>query len=297
MGDKEEFNFEDSDNFEMEEDYTIDFITSSAISRINLKFLIVYIPILWFSGMLALGYWWQFQPPDLSIFHFTILLFYVPIHLIGMFTVFTLSCVLFSKLILIVINLIHKPKEGIFYAEKGDHDFEFWCLRIEIKKLVVWIMNNWPLPYIDILAFRWFGTEIDFSSHLHDAWCDLEFVKFGRRVMVGQGAVVMSSMVIGRYLIIKEVILDDYSIVGGMSTVAPGTIFGKESMTGAFVLTSFDQILDPGWIYIGIPARKFKHNVDTVEKRTTITKKNIDKEQILEVNHEINIDDDKKNLL
>ncbi|MBY9007514.1 MAG: hypothetical protein KGD63_12220 [Candidatus Lokiarchaeota archaeon] len=280
----------------IEEDYIIDFITSSAISRMNLKFLIVYIPIFWFSGILTLGYWWTYQP-DYTLFHYAILFFYIPLHIIAMFTIFTLSCVMFSKLILIVINLIHKPKQGIFYAEKGDHDFEFWCLRIEIKKLVMWLMNNWPLPYIDILVFRWFGTEIDFSSHLQDSWCDLEFVKFGRRVMVGQGAVVMSSMVIGKYLIIKEVILDDYAIVGGMSAVAPGTIFGKESMTGAFVVTAFDQILDPGWIYIGIPARKFKHNIDTVEKRAVITKKNIDEEEITEVKHEINIDEDKKSLI
>jgi len=40
--------------------------------------------------------------------------------------------------------------------------------------------------------------------------------------MIGQGAVVMSSMVVGKYLIIKKVILDDYTVVGGMACVSPG---------------------------------------------------------------------------
>ncbi len=296
MSEKEIDEFEQEEKYD-EDDYTIDFITSSAISRINLKFLIVYIPILWLSGIITLVYWWTYQPPEFIFVHVAILFLYVPLHIIAMLIIFTLACVMFSKLILVIINLIHKPKQGIFYAEKGDHDFEFWCLRIEIKKLVIWLMNNWPVPFADIFAFRWFGIDIDFSSHLHDSWCDIEFIKFGRRVMVGQGAIVMSSMVIGKYLIIKEVVLDDYAIVGGQSTVAPGTFFGKESMTGAFVLTAFNQLLDPGWIYVGIPARKFKHNIDTIEKRDKIVKKDIDAEQRIEVDHEINIDEDKKNLI
>ena len=279
-----------------EDDYLIDFITSSAISRISLKFLIVYIPILWFSGVITLVYWWTYQP-KFELYHYVILFLYVPLHIMAMLTIFTLACVMFSKLILVIINLIHKPKQGIFYAEKGDHDFEFWCLRIEIKKLVIWLMNNWPLPYIDILAFRWFGIEIDFSSHLQDAWCDIEFVKFGRRVMVGQGAVVLSSMVIGKYLIIKQVILEDYAVIGGQTTIAPGTIFGKESLLGAMGCTIFNQIIEPGYVYLGVPAWKYKKNKPIQERREFLIKKDIDEEKKIEIAHEINIDEDKIDLI
>ena len=35
------------------EDLALDFTTSSAISRVNIKFLAVYIPIFWLSGMVV----------------------------------------------------------------------------------------------------------------------------------------------------------------------------------------------------------------------------------------------------
>jgi carbonic anhydrase/acetyltransferase-like protein (isoleucine patch superfamily) len=274
---------------ESEDEYLINFVTSSAISRINLK-----LPIIWLSGMITLVYWWFYQPFwDLII----IFLLLLPAHILAMLTIFTFACVIFSKLLLILVNLIHRPKEGIFRAELGNNDFEFWCLRIEIKKLVLWLFNNWPLPWADVLAFKWFGTNIDLSSHLHDAWCDAEFVKFGKRVMVGQGAVVMSSMVIGKYLIIKEVVLDDHTVVGGQSTVAPGTILGEESIVGAAGSTAFNQILEPGWIYAGIPARKLKTNEHAIKRRDIIVKKKIDEEEKVEIKQEVNIDEDKKDLV
>ncbi|TXT65432.1 MAG: Bacterial transferase hexapeptide (Six repeats) [Promethearchaeota archaeon] len=279
---------------EPEDEYLINFVTSSAISRVNLKFLIVYLPIIWLSGMITLTYWWIYQPRWHLFIDFLLLL---PAHILAMLTIFTFACVIFSKLLLILVNLIHKPREGIFRAELGDNDFEFWCLRIEIKKLVLWLFNNWPLPWADVIAFKWFGTNIDLSSHLHDAWCDAEFVKFGKRVMVGQGAVVMSSMVIGKYLIIKEVVLDDHTVVGGQSTVAPGTILGEESVVGAAGSTAFNQILEPGWIYAGIPARKLKTNEHAIKRRDIIVKKKIDEEEKEEIKQEVNIDEDKKDLV
>ena len=36
-------------------DYTIDFITTSAISKIGYKFLALYIPILWISGYITVA--------------------------------------------------------------------------------------------------------------------------------------------------------------------------------------------------------------------------------------------------
>ena len=193
---------------------------------------------------------------------------------------------------LIFINLIHVPKEGIFRTEKGDTDFEFWRLRTEIKKITLWLIRNWPLPWIDVIAFRWFGIRMDFSSHLQDSWCDMEFIKFGRKVLVGQGAVVMSSMVVGKYLIIKKTIFSDYTVIGGMGCVSPGTITGKDSFLGALSSTVFGQFLETEWIYFGIPCIKLKPNKLGGVKH--MTKSFVDDEQRISVEHEINIEEDKK---
>ena len=156
-------------------------------------------------------------------------------------------------------------------------------------------MRNCPFPWIDFIAFKWFCVDIDSSSHLQDSWTDIEFIKFGRRVMVGQAAVVMTSMVVGNYLIIKKVTFNDYALVGGVTAIAPGTVFGADTVLGAASITMPNQVLEPGWVYAGIPARKFRPN--TVERRDVIAKVDVDEGTKYDSEHEVNIDKDKQDLL
>ena len=275
---------EDEDQDDKTTEYKLDFVTSSAISKSNIKFLVIYLPILWLSGLL-LGISWYgfvFFAEDLAL-----IILLMPLMIFGSYFTFIFACALFGKLFLILINLIHKPKEGIFRAERGDADFEFWCLRTELKKLIIWFMNNCPLPWIDTWAFRWFGIKIDFTSHLYDAWVDMDFIKFGRKVTIGQGAVVMSSMIVGNYLIIKKVFFDDYSVIGGVSTISPGTIIGKDTVIGAFSSTNYEQVLEPGWIYFGIPGIKLKPNKYAESRRDIITKRDVDTLTKYEVEHDV----------
>jgi len=288
---------ENGSNNSSDADYIIDFTTSSAISRVNIKFLAIYIPILWLSGLAVCIYIYEYfiRLNFLELERWIPTILFLPLALLCMYFLFIFAVLFFSKLFLILINLIHKPKEGIFKAEMGDPDFEFWKLRIELKKLALWLMRNCPFPWIDFIAFKWFGVDIDSSSHLQDSWTDIEFIKFGRRVMVGQSAVVMTSMVIGNYLIIKKIIFNDYALVGGLATIAPGTVFGADTVLGAASITTPNQVLEPGWIYAGIPARKFRPN--TVERRDIIYKVDVDEGTKFDSEHEVNIDKDKQDLL
>ncbi|MEJ2250355.1 MAG: hypothetical protein P8Y70_10955 [Candidatus Lokiarchaeota archaeon] len=271
------------------DDFKVDFLTSSAISRINIKFLIIYIPILWLSGNVVVGFWYNYF---LWIRNWILQILLIAPGIFVSYFIFVFSLTFISKLFLILAKLIYKPKEGVFIAEEGKKDFEFWCLRTEIKKLVLWFMNNFPLPWIDTWGFRWFGVNVDFTSHMFDAWLDIENINFGRKVTVGQGAVVMSSMVVGKYLIIKKVMFDDYVVIGGVSNIAPGTKVGKETIIGAFSNSAIDQILDPGWIYFGIPATKLKPNRYSEIDRDTIVKKIVDEKIKYKVKHNLN---DEKN--
>jgi carbonic anhydrase/acetyltransferase-like protein (isoleucine patch superfamily) len=279
---------------EDDNEFVIDFTTSSAIHRVSLKFLVVYIPIFWFSGIAVATFWYGYTSSPVP---WIIKLLFLPLILLGFSFLFIFSCFFFSKLLLIFINLIHEPKEGIFRTDKGDNDFEFWKIRTEIKKITLWLIRNWPLPWIDVMAFRWFSIKMDFSSHLTDAWCDAEFISFGKHVTVGQGAVIMSSMVVGNYLIIKKIRFDDYALIGGQSTIAPGTHIGEDTVIGAVSTTTLNQDLEDGWIYSGIPARKLKLNKYAEMRRDIIHKVDVDEEEKIETEHEVNIDDDKKHLI
>ncbi|MFW9824789.1 MAG: hypothetical protein ACFFE4_17740 [Candidatus Thorarchaeota archaeon] len=275
------------------EDLKLDFTTSSAVSRVNIKFLIVYLPIFWLSGMLVSMIFYTFVYYARQWYF---LAFFMPAMIIIMWFIFILGCFVFSKLFLILVNLIHKPKEGIFRAEIGDTDFEFWSLRTELKKIVLWLVRNWPFPWADIIAFRWFGIQMTLSSALYDSWCDAEFIIFGRGVLIGQGSTIMSSMVVGKYLVIKNVICDDYCLVGGHTTIAPGTIIGKDVMISAISNTLYNQVLEPGWIYLGIPVIKFKPNKYAETRNGTLMKRDVDEEEKFEIEHEVNIDEDKRDL-
>lgn len=194
--------------------------------------------------------------------------------------------------------MVHKPKEGVFRAEEGNQDYEFWRLRIELKKLVLWFMSNGPLPWVVMWGFRWLGVRIDFSSHLQDAWVDGEFIEFGRNITVGQGSVIMSSSIVGNYLIIKKIILGDHIVVGGVSNVSPGTIMGKESILAAFSTTIPNQIIEQAWIYLGPQfSRKLKPNKYAEQRRDIIYRKHVDEEVKYEVKQEVNIDEEQKKLI
>ncbi len=295
---KEEINIElDEEQIDInqltEEDIAIDFTTSSAISRVNIKFLAVYLPIFWIAGLLVSIFWYGFLVDQ----NWIAILAFLPLALFGSIYFFSLACLLFSKLLLILVNLIHKPKEGIFKAEIGDTDFEFWMLRTELKKMALWFMRNSPLPWTDVVALKLFGVNMDSSSHLNDAWCDAEFIKFGRKNLIGQGATIMSSMVIGKYLLIKDVIFDDYVMIGGHTTISPGTIVGKETLVAAISSTRYNQIVDPGWIYIGNPVIKLKENKYAEERRDILVRTDVDEVKKIKVSHEVNIDEDKKELI
>jgi acetyltransferase-like isoleucine patch superfamily enzyme len=275
------------------EDLEIDFTTSSAISRVNSKFLIVYLPIFWVSGLLVSIFWYWYLLHE----NWIAILSFLPLAIFGSIYFFILGTILFSKLLLIIVNLIHKPKVGVFKAEIRNTDYEFWMLRTELKKISLWFMRNSPLPFTDSFALRILGVNMDFSSHLNDAWCDAEFITFGRRNLIGQGATIMSSMVIGKYLLIKRIIFDDYVMIGGHSSIAPGTIIGKESVVGALCTTTYDQILDPNWIYFGIPVIRLKENKYAQARRDIIIRRDVDKARKYEETHEVNIDEDKKKLI
>ena len=256
-------------------DLTLDFLTSSAISKVGVKFLAFYVPIFWFGGLLAVSAWFGM----LLYLPFIFILIFMPALLFALYYCFMFGCILSAKLLLVLINLIHKPKEGVFKAQERDNDYEFWRLRTELKKLGVWLLNNCPMPWSDAWAFRWFGLKMDFSSNLQDSWIDIEYVKFGKHVIVGQAAVVMSSMIIGNYLIIKKVYLDDYAVVGGMATVGPGTRMKTDTLIGAASTSIVNQILDEGWIYFGMPAKKLQPNKLAV--KGSIKKKLIDEKEAL----------------
>jgi carbonic anhydrase/acetyltransferase-like protein (isoleucine patch superfamily) len=85
-------------------------------------------------------------------------------------------------------------------------------------------------------------------------------IEFGRDVVVGQGAIVQSAAIIGNLLIIRKTVIEDGVRIGSHSIVMPGTQIGHNCILAANSVTTVGQMLEKDWIYVGIPAKKFKRN-------------------------------------
>ena len=197
---------------------------------------------------------------DSSFLHWR--LFIIFIDVFAWWGAYLLISLILGKLFLIALKLLHKPHEGLFKIDKGSKDYNYFCLRVVVKKFVFWIWNNFCFPWATNLAFKLLGVRTDFKSTLFDEWLDAEFIELGDNIMVGQGAVIMSSMIVRidnyDYILIKKVIIGDHVVLGGHSIVAPGTIIGKGTTLGIWAVTHIGQILQPKYIYIGQPARKYQ---------------------------------------
>jgi len=202
-----------------------------------------------------------------SFFHWRVYTIFVDIFL--WWGSYILCTLFLGKLILIILKLIHVPKEGLFKLEKSDKDYYYYCLRVVVKKFIFWIWNNFCFPWATNAAFKWCDMRADFKSTMFDGWSDVEFIDFGNNMMIGQGAVILSSIIIRidneDYFLIKKVILGDHVVLGGHAIVAPGTVVGKGTTLGIWSITQIGQVLEPDYIYIGQPARKYQPSQKFIE--------------------------------
>ncbi|MGV9198609.1 MAG: hypothetical protein ACOC44_13780 [Promethearchaeia archaeon] len=86
----------------------------------------------------------------------------------------------------------------------------------------------------------------------------MEFIEFGKDSILGEGTMIMSSMIIGRKLLIQRVKLEAGCTVGAYSIISPGTKVGKGAILGGRSYTTIGQSLESGWVYVGRPAKKLQ---------------------------------------
>jgi len=240
----------------------VSFIVGPATTNtlVRKRYLIIYFFLIWVSSIFPIFLIWSNvanKDYELNLFKF---FFFLPLHAIGWYFAWILSALISSKILLVIINLIHKPREGYFPRNPKNIDYRFWSLRATVKKFAIWVCHNFPLPWLDILAFKLFGCKINFNTAVFDAWVDTEFIEIGKNTIIGQGSLLMSSMVTRDYLIIKKIKIGDNCVIGAYSVISPGTIIPDNVSIGALSGTTVDQILEPNWVYLGVPARKYRTN-------------------------------------
>ncbi len=223
------------------------------------RYLIFYIFLIWISMIPCLIlfwlYWqllWNPRPVHFYIF--------IPFLCFVMYLTAVFTSLFFAKILLVIVNAIHKPKCGVFLRDPSDKDYRYWSLRAVIKRWPIWLAHKFPFPFLDNLCFKMFGVKTTFSNSLFEGWVDCEFIEFGKNVVVGQGSIVQSTCIVGNLLIIKKTIIEDNVRIGAHAICMPGTHIGKNCVLAANSVTIVEQELEEGWIYVGVPAKKYKKN-------------------------------------
>ncbi|TFF89810.1 MAG: hypothetical protein EU548_06215 [Promethearchaeota archaeon] len=222
------------------------------------RYLAIYLFLIWatlFTVQFEVWLYWNFLSND-----FLYLLIFLPLLLFVLYLSIGISSMIYSKIILTLVNLIHAPREGTFLRHPSDKDYCYWSLRNTIKKWPVWVAHTFPFPFLDNLCFKFFGVKTKYSNSLFEGWVDTELIEFGKNVIVGQASIIQSSVIIGNLLIIRKTIINDNVQIGAHSIVMPGTMIGRNSILAANSVTTVGQVLDEGWIYLGVPATKYKEN-------------------------------------
>jgi hypothetical protein len=233
---------------------------NTTLVLVKKRYLIFYIFLIWVSFFSIQFEFWAFWKLHLigKLVHFY---FFLPLLIIIMYLTAIIVSLIFAKLLLVIVNLIHKPRQGVFLRHRSDKDFRFWSIRSVIKKWPVWLSHKFPFPFMDNICFKMFGVKTKFSNSLFEGFVDCEFIECGQNVVVGQSAIVQSAVIIGNLFIIKKTIIEDNVVIGAHSVVMPGTHLGKNTILAGPSLTTVGQKLEEGWIYLGAPAKKIKKNV------------------------------------
>ncbi len=261
-----------------------DVYTTNTITHRRYAFL--YFFMAWISGLpiAAIAVWffsrkhlWD-QFPDLWT------LFITPIIIIVLWMLWIMCAILTARIFLVFVKLMHKPREGIFDANPKDKDYKYWAFRGTIRKFGIWASHTFPLPWLDIFAFRILGVKQKGGGTAYfDCWVDTEFLEVGNNTLFGLGAVIMTSMIVGDKLIILSTKIGDNTLIGAMALVAPGTQIGDNVVLGSDCTTEIGQELKSEWVYTGVPAREFKKNELSREleyKRTDVVERALTEEDV-----------------
>lgn len=224
------------------------------------KYLIFHIFQIWVSVFIVqFEFWWYWNFLfDNKFIHFII---FLPALILVMYVSLVFVSLFFTKILLIFVNLFHKPKEGVFLRDRTDKDYRYWSIRNTIKKWPTWMAHKFPLPFLDNICFKLFGVKTKFSNSLFEGWVDTEFIEFGKNIVVGQASIIQSAIIIGNLFIIRKTIIEDNVRIGAHSVIMPGTHMKKDSVLAATSLTTIGQELEEGWVYLGAPAKKYKKDV------------------------------------
>ena len=175
----------------------------------------------------------------------------LPLNIYGNIFLFVFIIILFSGAIFRILNKISPPREGIF--ERGSKEWKYMHRRFWTSYFPIWLARALPLPWLDIIAYRSFGTRVGRSVVLYEGYIDPLFVEIGDFTMTSLNICIFSHLIYQDKLLIKKVKIGKACVVGPHTIIAPGTIMEDFAVLGVNSYTEINQRLEGNLIHVGTP--------------------------------------------
>jgi len=175
----------------------------------------------------------------------------LPLNIYGNIFLFVFTVIFFSGGIFRILNKISPPQEGIF--ERGSKEWKYMHRRFWTAFFPIWLARALPLPWLDIIAYRSFGTKVGRSVVLYEGYIDPLFVEIDDFTMTSLNICIFSHLIYQDKLLIKKVKIGKACVVGPHTIIAPGTIMEDFAVLGVNSYTEINQRLKGNLIHVGTP--------------------------------------------
>ncbi|TFG18348.1 MAG: hypothetical protein EU533_07800, partial [Promethearchaeota archaeon] len=103
----------------------------TTLVMVKKRYIIFYLIQIWFSlFIMQYEFWWYWSLLyDWKYIHF---IAFLPLLIFVMYVTMVFASLLSAKILLLIVNLFHKPREGNFLRDPSDKDYRYWSIRSTI---------------------------------------------------------------------------------------------------------------------------------------------------------------------
>lgn len=211
------------------------------------KYLIVIVIIWGYSWLVPIvilyQYYYLLIQPDLHIYasviqifssiKYILVFFLSPIILISLYLLRLFFVMLYSKIAIWLCNQRSPMKELIASKGIGKEEakaINYYHLRGMILRILKWEISKSPFPWLVPVAFNFVAVnKIGKGTTLEDQFYTQEFLETGENVHIGQGSIVSSHLVEGKYgaITLKKINIGNNAVIGAFNPISPGSLIGN----------------------------------------------------------------------
>jgi len=255
---------------EKEDPYEVDYISSSGVYKTPFTLIILVQMFVGGMALVLINLWFinsiyfeitgtEFYSSGMSSGWWVWIL--LPLNIYGNIFMFSFSIILFSAGINKVF--LKAPEEGVF--EKGSKEWKNMHRRFWLAYLPIWLARAIPLPWADIVVYRFFGVKIGKNVVAYEGYIDPVLVDIGDFTMTSLHICIYSHLIYHDKVIIKNVHVGKECTIGPQTLISPGTIMHDGAILGANSYTWVNQELEGNLIHVGTPVN-FNFPIQSVEE-------------------------------